>query len=99
MPVIGKVFGQSLAPRGKMPKILSGNEKETVSNYKKAVKIKVKDSPVIQCLVGKEDMKDEDIEENLQAVLKFLENKLTRGKIGRVLLKTTMGKPVRIEVF
>jgi large subunit ribosomal protein L1 len=99
MPVIGKAFGQSLAPRGKMPKILGGNEKEMVSNYKKAVRIRVKDSPVIQFTVGKDSMTDEQISANIESVVKYLETKLTRGNIGRVLLKTTMGKPVKLEVF
>jgi large subunit ribosomal protein L1 len=72
MPIIGKSFGQSLAPRGKMPRILAGNEKEIVSNYRKAVKIKIKDSPVIQLQIGNENMSDEDILENLEAVLKIV---------------------------
>jgi len=101
MPVVGKVLGQFVGPRGKMPKIISGDIKSVVKNYKKSIRIRVKDSPVIQCLVGKEDMKDEEISENIGAVLNFLETKLPKGKhnIGKVLLKTTMSKPVKFEVF
>ena len=101
MPVVGKILGQFVGPRGKMPKIISGDVKTMVKNYKKSVRIRIKDSPVIQCLVGKEDMKDEEVVENIEAVLNFLETKLPKGKhnINKVLLKITMSKPVKFEVF
>lgn len=100
MPVIGKVLGQFVGPRGKLPKIVTGDVRSMVKNYKKSVRVRVKDSPVIQCMVGKEKMKDEEIGENIEAVLKFLQTKLPKGKnnIGKVLLKLTMSKPVKIEV-
>lgn len=98
MPLIGKSLGQFLAPRGKMPKMVTDNVAPIVKNLKNSVRIKVKDSPVIQCLVGKEDMKNEDIEENIGAVLSFLETKLPKGKhnINEVLLKLTMSEPVKM---
>jgi large subunit ribosomal protein L1 len=101
MSLVGKVLGQFVGPKGKMPKLISGDVKPVVKGYKKSVRIRVKDSPVIQCLVGKEAMKDEEIVENIDAVLKFLETKLPKGKnnMGKILLKTTMSKPVKIEVF
>lgn len=100
MPVIGKVLGQYVGPRGKLPKLVAGDVKVVVKNLRKSVRVRVKDAPVIQCLVGKEDMKDEEVAENAEAVLKFLETKLPKGKnnIGRVMLKTTMSKPVKIEL-
>ncbi|MHA1742868.1 MAG: 50S ribosomal protein L1 [Candidatus Heimdallarchaeota archaeon] len=101
MPVIGKALGMYLAPRGKMPKVFVGGDvKKLVDNCKKSVKVKIKDSPVVQCLVGKENMKDEDVVENVKEVIKFLEGKLPKGKhnIKKILLKLTMGKPVEIEV-
>lgn len=99
MPLVGKALGQFLAPRGKMPKIITGDEKDLVKNYRRAVRVKIKDSPVIQCLVGKESMKDEEIEKNIETVVKILESKLPKGKqnINKLLLKLTMGKPVKIE--
>ncbi|HKZ45399.1 MAG TPA: 50S ribosomal protein L1 [archaeon] len=98
MPLIGKSFGQFLAPRGKMPKIMSGDEKDLVKNYKRAVRIRIKDSPVIQCLVGNEDMKDEEVEENIESIIKFLESRLPKGKqnFGKILLKMTMSDSVKI---
>jgi large subunit ribosomal protein L1 len=100
MPLIGKHLGQLLAPRQKMPKVMSGDVKKMVEELKKSVRIVVKDAPVIQCIVGKEDMRDEEICENIESLLKYLENRLPKGKrnIKNVLLKLTMSKPVKIEV-
>jgi large subunit ribosomal protein L1 len=100
MPVIGKILGQFVGPRGKLPKIVAADVNAVVKNLRKSVRVRVKDAPVVQCLVGKENMKDEEIAENAEAILKFLETKLPKGKnnIGRVMLKTTMSKPVKIEL-
>jgi large subunit ribosomal protein L1 len=100
MPLIGKFLGQFLAPKGKIPKIISGNVEKMIEDFKRAVRIRIKDSPVIQCIVGKENMKDEEIAENIEAVINFLKEKLPKGSknIGEVLLKLTMSKPIKIEV-
>lgn len=100
MPVVGKILGAYVGPRGKIPKILSGDAKTLVKNYKKSVRVRVKDSPVIQCIVGNEKMKDEEVVENVEAVIKFLETKLPKGKtnIGKTHLKLTMGQPVKVEM-
>ena len=100
MPVVGRILGAFVGPKGKMPKLVTGDVKSLVKNYKKSVRVRVKDSPVIQCLIGKEDMKDEEIVENIETVLKFLETKLPKGKnnIDKVSLKLTMGNPINLEV-
>lgn len=101
MPVVGKVLGQFVGPRGKLPKIITGDVKNLVKNYKKSVRVRIKDSPVIQTIVGKEDMKDQEIADNAEAVVKFLETRLPKGKnnIGRVMLKLTMGKPIKVDLY
>lgn len=98
MPLIGKLLGQFLAPRGKMPKIISEDTESLVKRLKNSVKIRVKDSPVIQCLVGKEDMKDEDVAENIETVFNFLDTRLPIGRhnIKEALIKFTMGQPVKV---
>lgn len=100
MPLIGKSLGQLLAPRGKMPKLITGDVDKLIKNLKNSIRVRIKDSPVVQCLVGNESMGDEGIAENIETVLKFLNAKLPKGKnnIGRVLLKKTMSKPIKLEV-
>lgn len=100
MPLVGKYLGQFLGPRGKMPKIITGDIEKLIENYKKSVRIRIKDAPVVQCTVGKESMKDEEIAENIEAVIETLKSKLPKGKqnIGEILLKLTMSKPIKIEV-
>ena len=100
MPLICKSLGQMLAPRGKMPKLITGDAKKLVENYKKSVRVSVKNAPVIQCFVGKEDVETKKIVENVESILKFLETKLSRGRqnIGKVLLKLTMSKPVKVDI-
>lgn len=100
MPVVGRILGQSLGPKGKIPKVLSGDVSNLIKNYKKTVRVRIKESPVLQCAIGNEQMKDEEIVENITALLKSLETKLPKGKnnIGNVLLKLTMSKPIKLEV-
>lgn len=100
MPLVGKSLGQLLAPHGRMPKVLTSDVTGTLESLKKSVRIRIKDSPVIQCKVGKEDMKDEEITENVKAIVKYLETRLPKGKsnIGKMYLKLTMGKPIQVEV-
>lgn len=101
MPVVAKSLGQIMGPRGKLPKVIAGDVKSVIQNLKKSVKFRVKDSPVIQFKVGKESMDDEDVAENIEAAVKHLENKLPKGKsnISKVMLKLTMSKPVKVEIY
>jgi large subunit ribosomal protein L1 len=101
MPAIGKALGQTLAPKGKMPKIVSANLKSDIENLKNSTRIRIKDSPVIQCAVGKENMEEWKVAENIMAVIKHLETRLPRGKdnIKEVLLKLTMSKPIKLELW
>ena len=100
MPIVAKNLGKFLAPRGKTPRPIVGDVKRMVESLKKSVRIRIKDNPAIQCAVGIESMKDEEIEANVIKILKFLEEKLPKGKanIKNVIIKLTMGKPIKMEV-
>ncbi len=100
MVAIGKSLGKVLAPRGKMPTLITGEPGPMINRFKKSVRVKVKDSPVVQCLVGIEGMSDEDVASNVKFILNFLEKKLPKGRnnIGKAMLKLTMGKPVKVEI-
>jgi len=100
MPSVGKVLGQFIGPKGKLPKVITSDIKPQIENYKKSVRVRVKDAPVIQCSVGKEDMKDEKIVENIEAVLSALGAKMPKGKnnFKDVFVKLTMSKPIKVEM-
>lgn len=98
MIAVGKTLGRILAPHGKMPTVLAGDYKQIAAGYKSSVRLKVKDAPVVQTMVGLESMSDEQVAGNIDAILSFLEKKLAKGKnnIGTIRLKLTMGKPVKL---
>ncbi len=100
MPLIGKSLGKYLAPKGLMPKPILGDPNNAIKDLEDGVRIVVKKHPTIQTIVGTEEMSDDDIAENIQAVIEHLIHKLPKGKgnIKNVLVKFTMSKPVKIEV-
>jgi large subunit ribosomal protein L1 len=100
MPLVGKNLGTLLGPRGKVPKLLVGDVNKLIENHKRATRIRVKDAPIIHCIAGMDNMKDEHVVENIEAIIKFLEGRLPQGKanIAKIMLKLTMGKPVKLEV-
>ncbi|MEM3054245.1 MAG: 50S ribosomal protein L1 [Candidatus Bathyarchaeia archaeon] len=101
MPLVGKILGATLGPRGKMPVPVppTADIGNLLEKYRKTVVIRMRNQPIIQCRVGTESMKEEEITENIQAVLRVLEGKLKRGmkNIKLVCIKTTMGAPVKIK--
>jgi large subunit ribosomal protein L1 len=102
MAQIGKSLGVVLGTRGKMPKPLPPKVSAVpfIARARKSALIALKESPVIHVPVGTEDMDPEKISTNIQAVYKVVVEKLPKGKnsIKSLYIKTTMGKPVRLEV-
>jgi large subunit ribosomal protein L1 len=102
MPVIGKSFGVVLGQRGKMPKPIPPKIKiePLVQAARRTVKIALKDSPVIHVPVGTEDMDDEKIAKNMQAVFNFVKEKLPKGKnnVKSAYIKLSMGTPVKVRI-
>ena len=101
MPLVGKTIGPILGPRGKMPTPVPPNAPidQIIKGHRKLIRIRVRDQPVVQCRIGTEQMSDEKIAENALAVFNRIETRLERGakNIGRVLIKTTMGTPVKLQ--
>jgi len=102
MPLVGKVLGSALGPRGKMPTPVppTADIAEHIKKYRKMVLVRLRGQPVLQCRVGTEKMEDKEIAENVQAVIQQIERRLRRGikNIRSVYLKTTMGPPVKISM-
>lgn len=107
MPKVATAFGRVLGPAGKMPSpqlgiITNVNEssleelKEKINN---SVKIKTKE-PSIKLAIGKQNMKNKDIAENVISVYNSVLKALPKGKenIKNLELKFTMTKPKKIEI-
>jgi len=96
MPVVGKVLGQLLGPRGKMPTPVPFNAPidSFLERFRSSVRVRVKNSLSMSCKIGDESMEDTELASNAHAVLSGVEKKLPNGdkNIRKVLIKTTMGK-------
>jgi large subunit ribosomal protein L1 len=101
MPLVGKTLGSVLGPRGKMPVPVppSADIASLITKHRKTVTIRLRNQPTLQSRIGMENMKDEEITENILAVLRVLEGKLKRGmkNIKFAYIKTAMGAPVKIK--
>jgi large subunit ribosomal protein L1 len=104
MTHLAKTVGPVLGPRGKMPKpgqILTptSDPEKVIANLNKIININVKKQPVLHALIGSEQQSDEELFENIMAVLSFLEHHLENPtyQIGKIFIKTTMGQPVLVE--
>jgi large subunit ribosomal protein L1 len=100
MPLVGRFLGPVLGPRKKMPKPVPATIKPEpiMERLKSTVKVRIKDQPVIQALVGTQDMDDELIAANIESVLAVLDQKLEKGRsqIKSMYVKTTMGPVTRV---
>jgi large subunit ribosomal protein L1 len=101
MAIVGRTLGPVLGPRGKMPVPVPPNADiaSLVEKHRKTVLVRMRNQPIIQCSVGTADMKDDDLVDNIQAILRVLEGKFKRGlkNIKLAYIKTSMGTPVKIK--
>lgn len=109
-PMMSKVatkFGRVLGPIGKMPSPQAGiitkeddaTIKEMIEKMSRMVRVRNKEL-AIKLPIGKENMDDAKLEENVIGVVRGLEGKLPRGKenIKEILIKFTMTKPVKVKI-
>jgi large subunit ribosomal protein L1 len=102
MPIVGRVFGSILGPRGKMPTPISPTvdiERE-IERHKRIIVVRTRGQPVLSCRVATEDMNDEGIIDNIDAVIRRVEGKLKRGikNIASIYIKMTMGPPIKVKL-
>ena len=101
MPTVGKVLGQLLGPRGKMPTPIPFNApvEALLERFRTSVGVKVKGSLSLSCKIGEESMEDADLAANASAVAAIIEKKLPNGdkNIRKIMIKTSMGKAIRLE--
>jgi large subunit ribosomal protein L1 len=100
MPSVGRYLGPRLGPRGRMPTpITSGQDiRPIVERLRNSVKIRTKDKKVFHVKVGNTQMNEDQVAENIDAVLKRVESVLEQGHLNvrSVYVKTTMGPAVKV---
>ena len=105
MPKIAAVFGKTLGARGKMPNPKLGcvvppnaNLEPLAKKLATTVRLSAKKGTNLQCIVGKQNQAEAQVIDNIltvyQTTIKQLPNET--HNIRAVLLKTTMGKPVKV---
>jgi len=107
MPKVATVFGRVLGPSGKMPSpqlgIVPTIDDRLLNELKgkidQSIRVKSKE-PSIKLGVGKQNMKDEDLIENIIAIYNSLVKALPKGldNIKNLEVKFTMTKPQKISV-
>ena len=100
MPTIGKTLGTILGPRGKMPKPVPPHADVSgmIKNLRNTIALRSKSNKTFHTVAGNAEMPKEHIAENVDVIIKRLEDSLERGRmnIGSVFIKTTMGPSERI---
>jgi large subunit ribosomal protein L1 len=102
MPRIGKVLGQALGPKGKIPTPVPPNASvETMINrMRTAVRVRSRGSLGVTAKAGDSTLTEAQLAENISAVVNAMSKKLPNGdkNVRTVMVKTTMGKPAKQAV-
>lgn len=99
MPRIGKVLGQALGPKGKIPTPVPPNSPiETMINrMRTAIRVRSRGSLGVMAKVGDSKLTEQQLADNIVAVVNAVTKKLPNGdkNIRTIMVKTTMGKPAK----
>jgi large subunit ribosomal protein L1 len=102
MPLIGRVLGPVLGPRGKMPRPVPANAdfSKLLAEFSSSVKLRMRKNLIIQAKVGERTMDPKAVAENIQAIITALEQNLEKGmqNIDCIITKTTMGPAIRVAM-
>ena len=99
MPRIGKILGQALGPKGKIPSPVPPNSpiEAMINRMRTAVRVRSRGSLGVMAKVGDAKLSDAELAENIVAVMNAVAKKLPNGdrNIRTIMVKTTMGKPAK----
>ena len=102
MPRVGRILGQSLGPKGKIPTPVPPNApiEAIINRTRTAVRVRSRASLAVSSKVGDRKLSDTDVADNILAMVQAVQKKLPNGErnIKSVMVKTSMGKPVSSKV-
>ncbi len=102
MPKIGRILGQFLGPKGRMPAPVPPNAplENMLARYRTAVRVKSRGSLSVAGKVGDESLDDSKVADNALAVISQVERKLPNGEknIHSLIVKKTMGKTTKTDM-
>lgn len=97
-----RALGAALGSRGKRPVPIAPGQDlgALVKKYVNTVTLQLRRTTQVSCIVGTEQMKDEDVAGNAGAVTRRVAEKLEKRfkNIGSIYMKTTMGSPVKVAM-
>ena len=100
MPSIAKALGPVLGPRGKMPVPLTPdkNIEDIIRKAKNSIRVRSKDRLTFHLPIGRKDMENKLLAENIESIISRIEQSLANGKqnIKSIYIKTTMGPVVKV---
>jgi large subunit ribosomal protein L1 len=100
MPTVGRVAGPILGPKGKMPTPVPPQAPidEILERERSNIILRSRDRMFVHGIIGKEDMSDEEISENIESIISALDRALERGfrNIKSIYVKTSMGDSVKL---
>jgi large subunit ribosomal protein L1 len=101
MSSVGRALGQFLGPKGKMPTPLPyGAPIETIATrLRSSTRIRSKNQLNMSTKIGDEDLTDEQIAANANAVISAVEKRLPQGdkNLRNTIIKFTMGKAIKMN--
>ncbi|MEM2088418.1 MAG: 50S ribosomal protein L1 [Thermoproteota archaeon] len=100
MPLVGRVLGQFLGPKNKMPLPVppASSISPLVERLRRSVRLVLKSSLAVSCKIGHEEMPLQQLSDNASAVMSTVERKLPRSAAIRFIgFKTTMGRIVKMS--
>ena len=99
MPRIGRVLGQSLGPKGKIPTPVPPNApvEAMIQRMRTAVRVRSRGSLGVAAKVGDVTLSEAFLADNILAAVQAVAKKLPNGdkNIRTIMVKTSMGKPAK----
>jgi large subunit ribosomal protein L1 len=102
MPRIGKILGQFMGPKGKIPTPVPPNApvENMIQRTKTAIRVRSRGSLGVAAKAGDASLSEANLAENILAIAQAVQKKLPNGdrNIKTIMVKTTMGKPAKQAV-